>query len=64
MSKWEEVEAVSKRIVEEVGNQSHILLISNVSPDTQVGHPTVIVNNAGVVQGKRIVDLSPNDIRQ
>ncbi len=30
----------------------------------QIGHPTVLVNNAGVVQGKLILDLSPEDIRQ
>ncbi|KAH8094873.1 retinal short-chain dehydrogenase/reductase [Cristinia sonorae] len=46
VSKWEEVEAVAKRIVEELG------------------HPTVLINNAGVVQGKRILDLSPEDIQQ
>jgi len=46
VSKWEEVEEVSKKIVEEIG------------------HPTVIVNNAGVVQGKLILDLSPEDVKQ
>ncbi|KAJ7044586.1 retinal short-chain dehydrogenase/reductase [Mycena alexandri] len=46
VSKWEEVEAVSKKIVEEVGQ------------------PTVLVNNAGVVQGKLILDLTPEDIQQ
>ncbi|PSR93738.1 hypothetical protein PHLCEN_2v4633 [Hermanssonia centrifuga] len=46
VSKWEEVEAVSKRIQEEIG------------------HPTVIINNAGVVQGKLLVDLKPEDIQQ
>jgi len=46
VSKWEEVERVSKQIVEELGD------------------PTVIVNNAGVVQGKSLVELSPDDIRQ
>lgn len=46
VSKWEEVEAVSKKIVEELG------------------HPTVVVNNAGVVQGKLITDLSPADVHQ
>ena len=30
----------------------------------QIGHPTILVNNAGVVQGKLILDLSPEDIRQ
>lgn len=46
VSKWYEVEAVSKRIAEELG------------------HPTVLINNAGVVQGKRILDLTPGDIQQ
>jgi len=30
----------------------------------EIGHPTILVNNAGVVQGKLILDLSPEDIRQ
>lgn len=46
VSKWEEVEEVAKKIVEEVG------------------HPTVIVNNAGVVQGKLILDLTAEDVKQ
>ncbi|KAH0839835.1 retinal short-chain dehydrogenase reductase [Lanmaoa asiatica] len=46
VSKWEEVEAISKKVIEEVG------------------HPTMLVNNAGVVQGKLILDLSPQDIYQ
>lgn len=46
VSKWEEVEAVSKKVIEEIG------------------HPTILINNAGVVQGKLIVDLSPEDIKQ
>jgi len=46
VSKWEEVEAVSKKIIEEIGQ------------------PTVLVNNAGVVQGKLILDLTPEDIQQ
>ncbi|KIM91192.1 hypothetical protein PILCRDRAFT_168122 [Piloderma croceum F 1598] len=46
VSKWEEVEAVSKKIVEEIG------------------HPTVLINNAGVVQGKLILDLKPEDVKQ
>ncbi|KAJ7653491.1 hypothetical protein B0H17DRAFT_1163610 [Mycena rosella] len=46
VSKWEEVEAVSKKIVKEIG------------------HPTVLINNAGVVQGKLLLDLSPEDIQQ
>ncbi|KAJ7368559.1 retinal short-chain dehydrogenase/reductase [Mycena albidolilacea] len=46
VSKWEEVEAVSKKIIEEIGQ------------------PTVLINNAGVVQGKLILDLSPEDVQQ
>jgi short-subunit dehydrogenase len=46
VSKWEEVERVSKTVIEEIG------------------HPTVLINNAGVVQGKLILDLSPEDIKQ
>ncbi|KAH7930676.1 retinal short-chain dehydrogenase reductase [Leucogyrophana mollusca] len=46
VSKWEEVDAVSKKIVEEVG------------------HPTMLINNAGVVQGKLILDLTPEDVNQ
>ncbi|ETW84065.1 hypothetical protein HETIRDRAFT_438999 [Heterobasidion irregulare TC 32-1] len=46
VSKWEEVEAVQKRIVEELG------------------HPTIIINNAGVVQGKLLLDLTPEDVKR
>ena len=30
----------------------------------ELGHPTVLINNAGVVQGKTILDLTPEDIQQ
>lgn len=30
---------------------------------SQVGHPTVLINNAGVVRGKSIMDSSERDIR-
>jgi NAD(P)-dependent dehydrogenase (short-subunit alcohol dehydrogenase family) len=46
VSKWEEVKAVSTKIIEELG------------------HPTVLVNNAGVAQGKLILDLKPEDVAQ
>ncbi|THV08287.1 retinal short-chain dehydrogenase/reductase [Dendrothele bispora CBS 962.96] len=46
VSKWEEVEAVAKKIQKELGD------------------PTVIVNNAGVVQGKSITDLTAEDVQQ
>ncbi|KAF8481357.1 retinal short-chain dehydrogenase/reductase [Gautieria morchelliformis] len=29
-----------------------------------IGHPTIIINNAGVVQGKLILDLTSDDIKQ
>lgn len=46
VSKWEEVQAVAKKIQEEIGD------------------PTVLINNAGVVQGKLLLDLEPEDIKQ
>lgn len=46
VSKWEEVEAVSKKVIEEIGE------------------PTILVNNAGVVQGKPLVTLSQADVQQ
>jgi short-subunit dehydrogenase len=46
VSKWEEVQAVSKKVLEEVGE------------------PTILINNAGVVQGKLIVDLTEADVLQ
>jgi len=46
VSKWEEVEAVSKKVIEEIGE------------------PTILINNAGVVQGKPLVDLSQADVQQ
>jgi len=30
----------------------------------EIGHPTIIVNNAGVVQGKTIIELEEADVRQ
>jgi len=46
VSRWEEVEAVSQRII------------------TEVGEPTILINNAGVVQGKLVIDLSVEDVQQ
>ncbi|KAJ3534274.1 hypothetical protein NM688_g7160 [Phlebia brevispora] len=46
VSKWDEVEAVAKKIKEELGD------------------PTVLINNAGVVQGKLLLDLKPEDVQQ
>ena len=63
VSKWEEVELASKKIVEEVRwfGASHELKSECV---LQIGHPTILINNAGVVQGKLLVDLSPEDVKQ
>jgi hypothetical protein len=33
-------------------------------PMTQVGTPTILINNAGVVQGKLLLDLTAADIKQ
>lgn len=30
----------------------------------QVGQPTILVNNAGVAQGKLLLDLDPKDVKQ
>ncbi|KAF8812220.1 retinal short-chain dehydrogenase/reductase [Phlegmacium glaucopus] len=46
VSKWEEVEAVSQKII------------------TEIGDPTILINNAGVVQGKLVIDLSAEDVQQ
>ncbi|KAF9448248.1 retinal short-chain dehydrogenase/reductase [Macrolepiota fuliginosa MF-IS2] len=46
VSQWSEVEAVAKRIKDEIGE------------------PTILINNAGVVQGKLILDLSEKDVQQ
>jgi len=46
VSKWEEVEMVSEKII------------------TEIGEPTILINNAGVVQGKLVIDLSVEDVQQ
>jgi len=46
VSKWEQVEEVSRKII------------------TEIGDPTILINNAGVVQGKLIIDLSAEDVQQ
>lgn len=54
---------MAKKVIEEVchGIQFDVHHIDHIF---QIGHPTVLVNNAGVAQGKLILDLSPEDIRQ
>jgi NAD(P)-dependent dehydrogenase (short-subunit alcohol dehydrogenase family) len=63
VSKLEEVEAVAKKVIEEVCHNTPFGA-HRIDRILQLGHPTVLVNNAGVVQGKLILDLSPEDIRQ
>ena len=53
---------MSKKVIEEVLDHPHCFLAFLTL--FQIGQPTIIVNNAGVVQGKLLVDLSPEDIRQ
>ena len=65
VSKWEEVEAVSKRIVDEVRCFLYLQFPCGTHRiEMKVGHPTVLINNAGVVQGKLLLDLQPDDIKQ
>ena len=66
VSKWEEVEAVHKKIVEEVGalfDRSRIPEFNAIFAH-QIGHPTILINNAGVVQGKLLLDLAPEELQQ
>lgn len=42
----------------------YISLFRHLHLGIQIGEPTMIVNNAGVVQGKLILDLSVEDINQ
>ena len=63
VTKLEEVEAVAKKVIEEVSHDTSSGA-HHIDRILQIGNPTVLVNNAGVVQGKLILDLSPEDIRQ
>lgn len=62
VTKLEEVESVAKKVIEEVCHNTPSMHV--IDRILQIGHPTVLVNNAGVAQGKLILDLSPEDIRQ
>jgi NAD(P)-dependent dehydrogenase (short-subunit alcohol dehydrogenase family) len=68
VSDFSHVQDVAKRIREEVGGAyrlticSDMLLISYCH--VQVGSPTILVNNAGVVAGKTILDLQERDIQR
>lgn len=63
------MEAVAKQIVDEVCLTLHTQINEAQLMDVffshqKIGHPTVIVNNAGVAQGKSILELSEKDVQQ
>ena len=62
VSKWEEVEVVSQKIFTEVSSLS--LAMGIVQCFLQIGEPTILINNAGIVQGKLVIDLSVEDVQQ
>ena len=74
VSKKAEVDACAKKIREEVSclfskrpaNQRRIHRADRprCSLCHQFGDPTMIVNNAGIVQGKKILDLSEEDVNE
>lgn len=43
---------------------STMLFILGYSVLSQVGDPTIIINNAGIVSGKLLLDLTEEDIRK
>ena len=62
VSKWEEVELVAQKIITEVSSLP--LAMGTGQCFIQIGEPTILVNNAGVVQGKLVIDLSVEDVQQ
>jgi all-trans-retinol dehydrogenase (NAD+) len=68
VSDYSQVQAIAKQIEEEVGT----LFISRhycyadlcLTASLQVGRPTILVNNAGVVTGKLLLDLTEEDIKR
>lgn len=61
VSNYKEVEAVAERIRQDVsfGLKPVFPMLTN-----QVGDPTIIINNAGVVKGKLLLDLTESDIKE
>ena len=55
---------MAKKVIEEVCHNNAFGAHHIEHRISQIGHPTVLVNNAAVVQGKLILDLTPEDIRQ
>jgi all-trans-retinol dehydrogenase (NAD+) len=61
VSNFKEVEEVAERIRKEVGFS---LIMLKIDTNDQIGDPTIIINNAGVVKGKLLLDLSESDIKE
>lgn len=65
-----QVSRVASQIVEKVNLISpsypyyHTILTSVLLITFQIGHPTILINIAGIVAGKTILDLSERDIRR
>lgn len=70
VSDYEKVKSVADRIRQEVirliipnhCKLTGVRLMRIWGCPSQIGHPTIIVNNAGVVKGKPILDLEDKDI--
>jgi all-trans-retinol dehydrogenase (NAD+) len=60
VSNYKEVEEVAERIRKDVS----LPLSSFFNANDQIGDPTIIINNAGVVKGKLLLDLTESDIRE
>ena len=61
VSNYKEVEEVAERIRKEVSCLPSML---KIDPNDQIGDPTIIINNAGVVKGKLLLDLTESDIKE
>ena len=64
VSDWEQVQAAAKKLKEEVSACDHSSRATFDFFFQQLGDPTVIINNAGVVQGKLLLDLTAEDVKQ
>jgi len=61
VSKLEEVVNTAERIRKEASLVT-VHRVTKAEDHSQAGHPTIIVNNAGVVKGKLLLDLTEEDI--
>ncbi len=63
VSDYEQVQVVAKQIEAQVSwarDQGHHSVLTVRS--RQIGQPTILINNAGVVSGKLLLDLSEKDV--